>query len=132
MRKKQYICLSMVLALMAAALVIALFPVKGWTTCSVGGVLDTDCDGLTDAEELAGITTPGPLGETFPACTGAEGEDRRSCVDQSSPDVFVIVVKALENPYADPCTGVPGETCTNNPLPQCTGSEDPTTCSKLK
>jgi hypothetical protein len=55
---------------------------------------DADMDGFTDAEEMTGITLLDDNGNptiTVPPCTFAPGEDRNSCLDPATPDLFVIV-----------------------------------------
>jgi hypothetical protein len=75
-----------------------------------GGPVDSDGDGFPDSVEQAGITLPAGMtladGTTsfLPACNGGE---RALCVDQSSPDVFIIVSRSEGCPASNAC----GEPC---------------------
>ena len=59
--------------------------------------LDSDLDGFTDAEESAGITLADDNGNptvTVPPCVFTSGEDRNTCLDPATPDLFVIIAAA--------------------------------------
>jgi hypothetical protein len=59
--------------------------------------VDTDMDGFTDIEEAAGITLADDNGNptiTVPPCAFTPGEDRNSCLDPATPDLFVIIAPA--------------------------------------
>jgi hypothetical protein len=76
-----------------------------------GGPTDTDGDGYVDSEELPGITLPSGMtladGTTtfLPNCAGSD-LPRSLCVDESSPDVFIIVNRATDCPASNVCGGV--------------------------
>jgi len=84
-------------AVLAFAIAISPTPALAVVDCSTAPspTADADGDGFSDFVECNGITLPLALGgATFPRCTFAAGEDRRSCIDPNSKDVFLIVVRA--------------------------------------
>src|SRR5262245_29513426 len=71
----------------AAAAALALLPAAAHAfNCSIAAAnLDTDGDGIMDADECNGLI--------LPACTGTEGAGtaaRAACIDPASRDVFVL------------------------------------------
>jgi hypothetical protein len=102
MRKTNDVKFALVFGLIGlAALSFALFPSQ-----AIGQTPDTDGDGIPDSVEMPGgpgITLLG--GQKVLPCTGAQNEDRHTCLDWQTPDLFVILIRANGCPAPPKCSG---------------------------
>ncbi len=112
MRKTNDVKFTLVFGLIGlAALSFALFPSQAIAQTAP----DFDGDGIPDSVEQSpnGITLLGSPPQKFLPCTGAQGEDRRTCLNWQTPDLFVILIRAKG------CPGTPPKCGANDPLGTC-------------
>lgn len=79
--------------MLVVALALGVLPhlASAAVTCPTTSTADSDGDGLTDAQECAGVTLT--TGAVLPACP-VNPTDRSACLDPNSKDFFLAIVPA--------------------------------------